>query len=182
MKAGADVNETSSLYTPLQIACKGEFVSLVEELIKEKADVNLNVPLIDACMNGNLRIVKMLIKEGADVNRTNCSVSPLLVSCINGHFNVVEELITVGASVNIIACQWPYLYRFCPLLQRDVRIMREEMTPLIAACDFGYFKILKFLIKSGANVDQQNNEKTTHNFPSYLGPFRYSQTINQDCA
>nr|XP_034315639.1 uncharacterized protein LOC117685382 [Crassostrea gigas] len=167
LKAGANVNEGNILYTPLQTACEGGFVILVEELIKAKADVNLNVPLIDACINGNLCIVKTLIKEGADVNRTEDGVSPLLVACINGHFNIVEELITVGANVNIIACQWPYLYRFGPLLQRKVRIMREEMTPLIAACDFGYFKILKLLIKSGANVDQKNNEKTTHSFASY---------------
>lgn len=31
--------------------------------------------------------------------------------------------------------------------------MREEMILLIVVCDFGYFKILKFLIKLGVNVD-----------------------------
>lgn len=176
LKASADVNKGNILYKPLQLACKGEFIILVEELIKAKADVHLHVPLINACTTGNLCIVKTLIKAGADVNRSNHGVSPLFVACINGHFNVVKELITEGADVNANlkdeadrANQRPFLFRFFNgLMSRNVKILMEKETPIVAACDYGYFKILKFLIKSGAKVDLKKNETITQNFPSYL--------------
>lgn len=49
LKFGADVNKTNEIYTPLQYACQHGHTLMVEELIKEGADVNLNVPLRIAC-------------------------------------------------------------------------------------------------------------------------------------
>lgn len=54
----------------------------------------------------------------------------------------------------------------------------EKKTPIIAACDYGYFKIMKFLIKSGAKVDLKKNEKNYAKLSKLSGPFEYSQTFN----
>lgn len=114
-------------------------------------------------------IVKKLIKAGADVNRSRYCVSPLLVACINGHFNVAKELITAGADVdvkNISLTQVRWVHGFSKVIRRE-NLMMEELTPLIAACDCGSSNILKLLMKSGAKVDPNDNDKTTLNFPSY---------------
>lgn len=41
----------------------------------------------------------------------------------------------------------------------NVKILMEKEILIIVVCDYGYFKILKFLIKLGVKVDLKKNEK-----------------------
>lgn len=49
----------------------------------------------------------------------------------------------------------------------DVHIEIENKSPLIAACDGGFFNIIKYLIKSGAKVDPKNTDKMALYLPCY---------------
>jgi hypothetical protein len=81
--------------TPLTAACKGGNVSVVEELVKAGADVNLqdddgNTPLIAACEGGHVSVVTELVKAGADVNlQDDDGNTPLIAACEGGHVSVV---------------------------------------------------------------------------------------------
>lgn len=66
------VDEKSKL-TPLHLASYKGFVDIMEELIKNGADVNLRdnlgrTALHFACIRGNLEGVKLLVESGADIN------------------------------------------------------------------------------------------------------------------
>ncbi|XP_055998778.1 uncharacterized protein LOC125653998 isoform X1 [Ostrea edulis] len=133
--------------TPLTAACVGGHVSIMEELVKAGADVNLqdrrgNTPLIAACKGGHVSIVEELVKAGADVNLQNdYGNTPLIAACKGGHVSVVEELVKAGADVN---------------LQNDY-----GNTPLIAACDEGHVSIVEELMKAGADVNLQDDDGNT---------------------
>lgn len=150
-----------SLVTPLEAACFGRYLSLIELLLKAGA-VKTEVPdamypshssvflkliglgicvikndigkasLITACAQGQLDLAAMKITEGADVNLKDREKTPLIVACYFGHLNVVERLIKAGADVN-----------------ED----NGFITPLQVACFAGHLSIVSELIKQGAGIN-----------------------------
>jgi ankyrin repeat protein len=132
--------ETISGGHALTAACEKGHMSMVEELMKAGADVNiegnfLNTPLIAACEGGHVTIVKELVKAGADVNLQSRLQTPLILACKGGHMSVVKELVKAGANVNI-----------------------QDMwgnTPLISACEGGHLGVVEDLVKIGADINLQ---------------------------
>ncbi|XP_056005124.1 uncharacterized protein LOC130050130 isoform X2 [Ostrea edulis] len=128
---------------PLNAACKGGHVSVVKELVKVGADVNLqdregNTPLTAACYRGHLCVVKELVKAGADVNLQDYfGNTPLIAACDGGHVSVVKELLKAGATIILQGITWN--------------------TPMIAACKGGHVSVVKELVKAGADVNLQIN-------------------------
>lgn len=143
IKFGAEVNyESKYRGTALQNASKSGNYSIVKELIKARAIVNLgrgnHPPLAIACSYGHLSVVKQLIQEGADVNLGK-KRTPLTAACFKGHLDVVEELIKAKA---------------------DINLGDGSKTPLIVAYDEGFFKIFETLLKTGANVNYIYKQST----------------------
>lgn len=84
-------------------------VSITEELIKKRTDVNLKCEslnggcitlLIIACQRGHLQLVEELIKLGADVKLAG-KETPLTAACLNGHSDIVDILLKAGADINL---------------------------------------------------------------------------------
>jgi ankyrin repeat protein len=133
--------------TPLRAACEGGHVSVVKELIKAGALVNLknregDTPMTAACEGGHVSVVKELMKAGANVNPQNRQWNtPMISACRGGHVNVVQELVKVMTVANI---QGVYPY-----------------TPLITACEGGHVSVVNELVKAGADVNLQNGRGDT---------------------
>ncbi|XP_056016833.1 uncharacterized protein LOC125653969 [Ostrea edulis] len=129
--------------TPLSAACELGHVSVVEELVKAVADVNLEsswtwgvTPLIAACEGGHVSVVEKLVKAGADVNIQNkWGFTPLIVACGEGHVSMVDMLVKAGADL--------YIYDF------------DWSTPLTAASGRGHVSVIQKLVKAGADVNLQ---------------------------
>ncbi|XP_062572223.1 uncharacterized protein LOC134234179 [Saccostrea cucullata] len=89
-------SKTSWRCTPLAAACKGGYMSIVQELIKAGASINLadenrRTALITASDEGHLRIVQELIEVGADLNVCDYyGNTPLSIACKKGHFNIMQ--------------------------------------------------------------------------------------------
>ncbi|XP_056000523.1 uncharacterized protein LOC125653783 isoform X2 [Ostrea edulis] len=125
-------------YSPLPLTCAVGTVSIVKELVKSGAGVNLqdkwgNTPLMIACDRGHASVVEELVKAGADVNLHDMwgENIPLMFACDGGHVRVVEELVKAGADVNI----------------QDA----DGNTPLIAAIREGSLSTVKWLVEYGVD-------------------------------
>lgn len=176
VKAGADVNWEGEDYgSPLQKASKNGYLSIVKELLKSGANVNLGEkhepPLTMACAEGHLKVVKELVKAGADVNLVKEITTPLTVACLNGHSDVVEELLIAKANVNLgdgdasplEIASYKGHYNIIKLLIKagaNVNLIYEHNSPLIAACQGMDLTTIQELLQSGANVNLNVEEET----------------------
>ena len=93
--------------TLLHIAAVEANVGLVEQLIKEGADILAQdhcgwTPLHEASNRGHLDVVRVLVSHGANVNDKggpHCDwTTPLMDAALNGHRGVVELLLERGAN------------------------------------------------------------------------------------
>ncbi|XP_056016832.1 ankyrin repeat domain-containing protein 17-like [Ostrea edulis] len=142
-----------------ETACEGGHVSVVEELVKAGADINLqnydgDTPLAAACELGHVSVVVELVKAEADVNlqhrwgdtslidacgggHNRQGNTSLIAACEGRHVSVVEELVKAGADVNLHN--------------------RRGDTSLTAACEEGHVSVVEELVvKAGADVYLQN--------------------------
>jgi ankyrin repeat protein len=159
-------------YSPLYVACNEGHVSVVEELVKAEADVNVqnkyvDAPLIAACRGGHVKIVEVLAKAGADVSVQGNT--PLIVACRGKHLSVMEVLVKAGADVNVqdgwdvernvpltVACMGGHVGLVRELVKAEYDINMQDNygdTPLITACMGGYLSIVEELVKMGADVN-----------------------------
>lgn len=141
---GARVNlQDGNDSTPLGYALDQNDLSVVEELVKNKANVDQpskgNIPLIRASSLGHLNIVKKLIEMNADVNIKHNQFTPLHAACAEGHLHVVELLINSKANFNLCI---------------------EDKTPFTIACDRGDLDVVKALIKAKADINPSDNKAT----------------------
>ncbi|XP_056001786.1 uncharacterized protein LOC125653762 [Ostrea edulis] len=167
-------------YSPLAIVCGEGHVSIVEELVKAGADVNLqnkysNTPLIAACEGGHVSIVEELVKAGADVSlQDNIGNTPLIAACEGENVSMVEELVKAGADVSlqdrwgntplIVACKRGHVSIVKELVKAGADVNLQTIwgiTPLIAACEGGHVSIVEELVKAGADVSLQDIEGNT---------------------
>lgn len=107
IESGADVNYAVKYYgTPLENASENGYLSVVKELLKNGAVVNIigqyQTPLIAACYWGHLNVVKELVRAGANVNLETQKRTPLTAACVKFNRDVVKELINSKADVNCI--------------------------------------------------------------------------------
>ncbi|OGB84173.1 hypothetical protein A3F66_04490 [candidate division TM6 bacterium RIFCSPHIGHO2_12_FULL_32_22] len=134
LDSGANVNKPSRRGTvPLMLAVFYNNPDMVKLLIDKGADVNQadkdgNTPLTWAAREGHIGIVKLLLDSGADVNQADkYEETPLKLASKSGHIDIVK------------------------LLEAKARVSEDE---LIAALWDGRTEIARFLINSGARLDE----------------------------
>jgi hypothetical protein len=137
----ADVNKSDKQgYTPLTLATECKNLEMMKCLVRELgADVNLAdkisyAPTFRALEDNNLDVARYLVKElGADVNQTDSGSTTVLTQAI-----IDGDLASVQCLVGELGA--------------DVNLETDAGTPLRTATIRKHEKIVKYLIKHGANT------------------------------
>ncbi|XP_057319236.1 putative ankyrin repeat protein RF_0381 [Microplitis mediator] len=136
IEQGADVNSIYNNQTLLIIAVENGNMKIVELLIRNKADINIEVAaaktaLSAAIIKGNFVIFKMLVDAIAGLNSLN--LLPLHLAVLQENYEFTEYLISSGANVNSL----------------DGR----RQTPLHISVTKKNKKIINLLLKNNADVN-----------------------------
>ncbi len=179
-------------FTPLLYAAREGCVECVRELVKGKADINLEdphgtTPLVLALMNMNFDTAKALIELGADISRWDYyGQSPLYVA-VDMHqvpqgfradvpstdtttsMDLIEMLVARGANVNAQLKLRPPVRSLLPGDRgADVRVLTIGATPLMRASVAADIPVMEYLLKHGALVDLPLADGTTPFFATVL--------------
>lgn len=135
-----DVNQQNHNGKPLlQLAAIGGFISVIEELLKRGADIDLMdgngvTALHWAAGHGNEAVVKLLLDKGAEIDiRNRHGRTPLSWTARYGNDGVVKLLLDKGAELDT----------------RD----NFNQTPLLRAAEYGHFALINLLLDEGAELD-----------------------------
>jgi len=179
-------------FTPLLYASREGCLECVRELLKGKADINLEdphgtPPLVLALMNMRFDTAKLLIESGADVNLWDYyGQSPLYVA-VDMHvvpqgfradlpsadtstsMDLIELLLARGANVNAQLKLRPPVRSLLPGDRgADVRVLTIGATPLMRAAVGADVPVMEVLLKHGALVDLPLADGTTPFFATVL--------------
>jgi len=145
-----------NVYNPVHTAVMMERVKILEILLKYGGDSNVHsreykhTPLHQAARLNNLKMVTILLKYGADIHaKDNLDRMPIhyaassLASRIRGNIRVLRHLVKVGRPEDVRA--------------RDY----YGDTPLHHAVKVEHLKAVKYLIKSGASMEDTNDNGQT---------------------
>ena len=148
IREGADVNFIfMDGTTPLIIAAVYEKFRVMEELLKNKADINLNTfngtALHLAAVLNKPRSIEFLINHGAnpEIHSGMDYATPLTCGVLQNSFDAVRALIKKGANINSRHSQ--------------------GATSLILATSIKNFQMVQFLVENNANLDLQDNDGNT---------------------
>ncbi|MCT7546124.1 ankyrin repeat domain-containing protein [Aliarcobacter cryaerophilus] len=189
IEAGADVNlgiETDLKYTPLLLITsqKEPSLDIFNMLIKAGADINAIdkdswTPLHYAVKNNHIEIVNLLIEAGADVNiasDTGDKLTPLLLlsSQTEPNMEILKMLIIAGASVDysskivlelkdqIIDSMKKNKSSKTDLILFKKLVKNNLLTgQMVDSCNTGDLKIVKELIKAGADINEKDKNSWT---------------------
>ena len=180
LEAGANVNVSADLKSPLVCAADRGQTKILNCLMTSGADVNYHdssgiTALHSAARNGHIDNVKRLVKSGADVNKNDRNgYTPLMVVAENGHDNCVAQLIKLGADVNIAddmgntALMWASMadqYKCVSALieaEADVnKANNHGYVSLMCAAKKGDDQWFSDLIRAGADVNKVNKLGST---------------------
>lgn len=179
-------------FTPLLYAAREGCVACVDELLKGKADINLEdphgtTPLVLALMNMKFDTAKFLIEKGADITLWDYyGQSPLYVA-VDMHtvpagfradvpstdttvsMDLIQMLIDRGANVNAQLKLRPPVRSMLPGDRgADVRVLTTGATPLMRAAVAADVPVMEVLLKHGALVDLPLADGTTPFFATVL--------------
>ena len=147
IKRDVDVSLASKTTSPLALAIKENNTTKALELIKLSDNPtgwqnHYGYPLNMASGNCNQKIVKELLKKGAYINSYDYyNSTPLIASVKEKCFDVVKILIENGASINLRDALFDFTHLF------------TGFTPLEYASINGDYKIVKYLIDHGSNIN-----------------------------
>lgn len=107
LDAGADVNESDGLATPLHYAVNRQHFDAAKLLVERGADVNAvsklgGAPLMAAVTKNRIEFITLLLAHGADPNATAGKQAPLHVAIKKGCLDCVTALVEAGADVNAL--------------------------------------------------------------------------------
>ena len=106
--ANVDLSRESDGRTVLQAAIFGKKLSVVQELVTHKADINKpdidnSTPLLLAAQVNDISIMKYLIDNGADVNKVGFADQvPLHWSAYHANLTAMKMLIDKGADISMV--------------------------------------------------------------------------------
>jgi ankyrin repeat protein len=178
--------------TPLHIASQHNRLSIVALLLEFGANVNVQdndgmTPLFFAAQSArSSKVVQLLLKHGAEVNRTSKNGQvPLHLASQHVNLSNMELLLKSGATVDardndgmtslLLAAQSTRCGAAAQLLlehDASFRVRNKNgQTPLHLASRWGLSDVVASLLKLGADVDAQDNDKMTPLLCA-SGPFR----------
>lgn len=107
LDAGAKVNESEGLATPLNYAVNRQHLDAAKLLIERGGDVNAvsklgGAPLMAAVTKNRLEFITLLLAHGADPNATAGKQAPLHVAIKKACLDCVTALVEAGADVNAL--------------------------------------------------------------------------------
>ena len=107
---------------------------------------------------GNTSLAKRLLARGADIEAPfdENGLSPLLLAIVEGQSQMAKFLIDAGAEpikAHVVAAE--------RVRGRHMLGRRLEITPLLAAAEFGDPATVKELVSAGADVDEVTRERKT---------------------
>lgn len=115
-------------------------------------------PLHSACEKNNLEVVKAICESGLSNKYLNLNIyeTPIIMACKNGNLEIIKYLFSKGANINNVlltaCCEgfddiFDYVLTFNP----DLNENNGNLTPLIAACNFGNISCVEKLLLNGAD-------------------------------
>ena len=179
-------------FTPLLYAAREGCVECVRELIKGKADINLEdphgtTPLVLALMNMKFDTAKFLIENGADISLWDYYGQTPLYVAVDMHtvptgfradvpstdtatsMDIIQMLFDRGANVNVQLKLRPPVRSLLPGDRgADVRVLTTGATPLMRAAVAADLPVMEVLLKHGALVDLPLADGTTPFFATVL--------------
>uniref|UniRef100_A0A2C9K5W1 Uncharacterized protein n=1 Tax=Biomphalaria glabrata TaxID=6526 RepID=A0A2C9K5W1_BIOGL len=145
---GIDINKANnSGTTPLMVAAMKGDETMLEKLLKLKADANIvdkdqNNALMLVCANSRTLSVKRLLPISQNLNEVNSNgQSAIILASEAGSKDIVNVLIKASADVHAVD--------------------RKGNSSLIVAASRGHCDVAKLLIKNKVNVNCANNFGTT---------------------
>ena len=171
----------NSSFSPLDLACMQGDLEWVRRLLKGNADVNsagpLFSPLNTACTNGNSALAQLLLDAKANIEeRDEFGDNALHWALEEDKDGIVPLLIRAKADVNCmsererrplhIVCESRSENTVVTQLLLDAKAYvdpkdESHTTPLMLASSHGSIKIMKVLLKRGANVSTKNDNGDT---------------------
>lgn len=159
--------DMTDAHGPLQIAAKYGHLHIVHYLIRRYPNLDLDQAIFYASLGGHLRIIKYLVSLGANIH--NCRIN-----CVDNCRHLGKYLIKNGVNVytDVLTCACIGGYqRLCKFtIQQlikhggDINILLDhfDRTILDYAAINGRFKLVRFLVKNGANITLNNNSAIKH--------------------
>ena len=181
LSANADVNKTDlrtlSGFTPLYVACRNGFASIVSLLLSANANMNMTTtdgdgpfgqpeetPLYAACLRGHAAVVSLLLEKRADVNKPNSHGETPLFACLHWQsedvimIDIVDELYqhqANNAANKIVAL---LLAAYADIHQSSTR---NGSSPLHLACKYNNIEAALLLLVAGADLDRLDHRGRT---------------------
>ncbi|KAJ5027096.1 ankyrin repeat-containing domain protein [Bipolaris maydis] len=135
--------------TALVLAAENGHTTVVKLLLAKGADLharsgNGGTALVWAASCGHVETARHLIEEGSRLeDRDEDNLTALSIASNSGHLEMVELLIEKGADVNALSTE------------------PRKSTPAVWAAILGYDKVLKTLIRHGADLSVTLNDEVT---------------------
>jgi ankyrin repeat protein len=146
---GSDINVSTPLGTPIQVATRSGYTEIVELLIAAGADVDagsgISTPLLSAIEQGYIDIALKLIAAGADPHRTAqfSRTQPIAMAAAQGLTEVIRALIAVGADINAKV----------PQITLNRQILQQQATSGLQGF-FGAMEAMGQVMDALENVDE----------------------------
>jgi len=155
--------------TRLMDAIKGNKETAIKLLLDVGADPNAKVgnetPLIMAVKNGNSSIVKMLINKGADANKVNSKKESAMQIAFENLKKAYDAIPTKKEKRSVklknIKRYNDIIYKLLSVKAKPNVKTKTDLTPLIIAGYKKDLKMVKGLIKAGAEINYQNSKGRT---------------------
>jgi|APGre2960657505_1045072.scaffolds.fasta_scaffold01485_9 hypothetical protein len=165
---------------PLITAIKNDDASLVENLIKNGANVNSRdsnevLALVLAASLGKTEIVKVLLASGEEVR--NSASEALLNAVIGGHTEIIQVLLDYGAKINIKDGKYGRTTLMWAIIGKNPEIIKMLLpylgpndinatsnigyTPLIIAVQYEFLEAVQILLAQpdiDINIRDKNNK------------------------
>ena len=181
LDAKADPNIcTNEKTSPLIKASQHGYDKIMKNLLQRGANIDHQdeggrTALYVAINNSSGKAVDILLGANADPNLCNNEKkSPLMIASEEGYYSLLMQLLEKGAEINKQdETGWTALYYavyhekntevdILINANADVNICTmEKKSPLMSACEDGYYKIVKQLLRKGADVTKRDGNGQT---------------------